>query len=69
MFFFVLFALLLLQLQLVQTLLCKGYRAGIAAAGNDIVFLHDLLCVGAQQRAEVVVVDTACGVCIPAPWQ
>ena len=62
----VLFALGLLQLQLVQPCLGKRYRAGIAAGGNDVVFLHDLLGIGAQQRAEIVVVDAAGGVGIPA---
>lgn len=64
--FLVLLALLLLELQLVQTLLRRGHRAGIVAAGNDIVLLHDLLCVGAQQGAEIVVVDAAGGIGIPA---
>ena len=44
----------------------KRYRAGIAAGRNDVVFLHDLLGIGAQQRAEIVVVDAAGGVGIPA---
>ena len=64
--FLIFLALLLLELQLVQTLLRRGHRAGIVAAGNDIVLLHDLLCVGAQQGAEIVVVDAAGGIGISA---